>query len=119
MATWHAYAGTAPPHAPGRPPPALVRAADQAAEHAVRLALALRKPFAVVPCCVYAAEFPQRRLPTGARPATPACNAPAPPPRRCARGGRMSPARAAGEPVRSHPELLDYLQSLHPGIRRG
>lgn len=39
---------------------------DQAAEHTIRLALALGKPFAVVPCCVYAAEFPRRRLATGA-----------------------------------------------------
>lgn len=39
---------------------------DQAAEYAVRLALALRKPFAVVPCCVYSAEFPRRRLDSGA-----------------------------------------------------
>merc|ERR1712107_615364 len=39
---------------------------DQAAEHAIALALALRKPFAVVPCCVYSAEFPKRRLPNGA-----------------------------------------------------
>lgn len=39
---------------------------DQAAEHAVRLALALRKPFAVVPCCVYSAQFPRRRLDGGA-----------------------------------------------------
>eukprot|EP00927_Polykrikos_kofoidii_P030698 TRINITY_DN26421_c0_g1_i1.p1 TRINITY_DN26421_c0_g1~~TRINITY_DN26421_c0_g1_i1.p1 ORF type:complete len:424 (-),score=66.52 TRINITY_DN26421_c0_g1_i1:35-1306(-) len=38
---------------------------DQAAEHAVSLALALRKPFAVVPCCVYSSEFPRRRLANG------------------------------------------------------
>merc|ERR1711907_171235 len=38
---------------------------DQAAEATVALALALRKPFAVVPCCVYSAEFPRRRLPNG------------------------------------------------------
>lgn len=25
----------------------------------------MRKPFAVVPCCVYSAEFPRRRLPSG------------------------------------------------------
>lgn len=39
---------------------------DQAAEHAMRLALALGKPFAVVPCCVYSVQFPRRRLPCGA-----------------------------------------------------
>ena len=35
---------------------------DQAAEASIRLALDLQKPFAVVPCCVYAAEFPKRKL---------------------------------------------------------
>ncbi len=35
----------------------------QATEHIVELAQQLRKPFAVVPCCVHARDFPQRRLP--------------------------------------------------------
>ena len=35
---------------------------DQATESTIRLALQLQKPFAVVPCCVYAAEFPKRKL---------------------------------------------------------
>eukprot|EP00438_Fugacium_kawagutii_P003042 Skav229445 [mRNA] locus=scaffold397:229789:230925:+ [translate_table: standard] len=39
---------------------------DQAAEASIRLALDLGKPFAVVPCCVYAAEFPKRKLRSGA-----------------------------------------------------
>jgi hypothetical protein len=39
---------------------------DAATEPAVRLALALCKPWAVVPCCVYAAQFPGRRLASGA-----------------------------------------------------
>ncbi|KAG2446467.1 hypothetical protein HYH02_008458 [Chlamydomonas schloesseri] len=38
---------------------------DQAAEFALRLALAAGKPFALVPCCVYAAEFPRRKLQSG------------------------------------------------------
>ncbi|CAE7353919.1 unnamed protein product [Symbiodinium necroappetens] len=38
---------------------------DQAAEPALRLALALRKPCAIVPCCVYSAEFPKRKLRSG------------------------------------------------------
>jgi hypothetical protein len=38
---------------------------DAATEPAVRLALALNKPFAVVPCCVYSAQFPGRRLASG------------------------------------------------------
>ncbi|EJK65168.1 hypothetical protein THAOC_14011 [Thalassiosira oceanica] len=35
---------------------------DQATEAAVDLALLLKKPFAVVPCCVFPSEFPDRRL---------------------------------------------------------
>eukprot|EP01147_Barroeca_monosierra_P008614 gene8614-1027_t len=38
---------------------------DQAAEHIVRFAIQHRKPFAVVPCCVYSKEFPTRKLPDG------------------------------------------------------
>ncbi|KFM27435.1 hypothetical protein F751_1212 [Auxenochlorella protothecoides] len=40
---------------------------DQATEFAVDLALALDVPMAVVPCCVYASDFPHRRLPDGRR----------------------------------------------------
>merc|ERR1712048_351056 len=61
---------------------------DQAAEHAISLAMALGKPFAVVPCCVYAAEFPRRKL-----------------------------ARS-GEWVRTYEQLLEYLQALDHRIRR-
>lgn len=38
---------------------------DQATEAAARLAMRLGKPFALVPCCVYAGEFPGRRLASG------------------------------------------------------
>lgn len=38
---------------------------DQATEAIVDVALHLRKPFAVVPCCVYPRLFPGRRLGTG------------------------------------------------------
>lgn len=38
---------------------------DQATEFIVDLALALNKPFAVVPCCVYSNLFPKRVGPTG------------------------------------------------------
>ena len=34
---------------------------DQATEAIVDLALAVGSPFAIVPCCVYSAEFPKRR----------------------------------------------------------
>jgi len=39
--------------------------APQATECIVDFAQRTRKSFAVVPCCVYAAEFPRRRLPGG------------------------------------------------------
>ena len=39
--------------------------ADQATGLIVDLALRLGKPFAVVPCCTYSGEFPQRRTPGG------------------------------------------------------
>ena len=38
---------------------------DQATEPLVDLALALRVPFATVPCCVFPQEFPERRGPDG------------------------------------------------------
>jgi hypothetical protein len=38
---------------------------DQATEHIAAFALRAGKPFAVVPCCVYSAEFPHRRTRTG------------------------------------------------------
>lgn len=37
----------------------------QATEHILDLAQRMRKPFAVVPCCVHASEFKHRRLPDG------------------------------------------------------
>ena len=41
---------------------------DHATEPIVDLALRLGKPFAVVPCCVCARSFPDRRLPNGTEP---------------------------------------------------
>lgn len=38
---------------------------DQATDAIVDVAVALRRPFAVVPCCVFAREFPHRALPDG------------------------------------------------------
>lgn len=38
---------------------------DQAAGPIIDLALALDKPFALVPCCVFASQFPRRRLADG------------------------------------------------------
>ena len=61
---------------------------DQATEVAIRLALHLQKPFAVVPCCVYASDFPKRKL------------------------------KHTQQPVRTYQELLEYLQDLDPRIER-
>ena len=61
---------------------------DQAAEHLVRFALENRKPFAVVPCCVYSKDFPQRRFADGKT------------------------------QVRTYQHLLQYLCSLHPNIKQ-
>lgn len=57
---------------------------DQATECIVDAALLLGKPFAVVPCCVFAILFPTRRL---------------------AENGR---------PVRLHSDFCRYLESKHP-----
>lgn len=38
---------------------------DQAAEPIINFAQRTRRPFAMVPCCVYPMEFPRRRLPDG------------------------------------------------------
>jgi hypothetical protein len=38
---------------------------DQAAGDIVDFALASNKPFAIIPCCVYAKQFPKRRLENG------------------------------------------------------
>ena len=38
---------------------------EQATGPIVEFAQRTRKPFAVVPCCVYSGEFPRRRLPDG------------------------------------------------------
>jgi hypothetical protein len=55
---------------------------DQATEPIVALAVALRRPFAVVPCCVYAAEFPKRKL------------------------------LSDGSPVKTYEQLVQYIQQL-------
>ena len=45
--------------------PVLDAPLHQATEYIVNCALALEKPFAVAPCCVFAREFPHRRLYSG------------------------------------------------------
>ena len=43
---------------------------DEATEPIVTTALALDRPFAVIPCCVFAASFPKRRLKDGTSPSS-------------------------------------------------
>ena len=43
---------------------------DEATEPIVTTALALGRPFAVIPCCVFAASFPLRRLKDGSNPSS-------------------------------------------------
>ena len=38
---------------------------DEATDAILDVALAFRKPFAIVPCCVFGQKFPDRRLPDG------------------------------------------------------
>ena len=65
---------------------------DQATDAAVDFALAHGKPFAVVPCCTYARDFPHRRLPPGP--------------------GRPK----GGGPVTTHAHLVEYLLAKAPGV---
>jgi Zinc finger C-x8-C-x5-C-x3-H type (and similar)/RNA-binding, Nab2-type zinc finger len=65
---------------------------DQAAGAIVDFALAHGKPFALVPCCVYSRQFRKRQL--------------------------IDPETGAKRQVTSYNDLLDYLQSKHPDIRR-
>ena len=65
---------------------------DQATDAAVDFALAHGKPFAVVPCCTYARDFPHRRRPPGP--------------------GRPK----GGGPVTTHAHLVEYLLAKAPGV---
>jgi len=63
---------------------------DQATGGAVDLACAFRLPFAVVPCCIFADEFPDRILGSG----------------------------PDAHRVRTHEDLVAWLQSLGPAIEK-
>lgn len=60
---------------------------DQATDAIVEVALSLRRPFAVLPCCVFAQQHPQRQRPDD------------------------------GGPVESYESLLAYLKAKHVDIR--
>ena len=67
---------------------------DGATEAIVDCALQLRKPFAIVPCCVFPDHFRDRRL----------------------KGGEEG-AATTGRRVRSYDEFIEYLQAKDPRIR--
>jgi hypothetical protein len=67
---------------------------DQAAGEIVEFALARRLPFAVVPCCVYKREFPQRHLVD-------------------------AESGANLRSVSNYADLCEWLKAKHPGIRVG
>ena len=75
------------------PPPDTLRlplpARPQATDPIVDFAVLHRKPFAVVPCCVFARQFTDRRT---------------------ADGGRVT--------THKQKQLLDYLQAKSPGMQR-
>jgi len=77
--------------------------ADQATEAAVDAALAARRPFAVVPCCVFKELFPHRQLP---------------PPQDQQGDAEGAQSRGRCAPVATYSQLLQYLQAKDARIRR-
>ena len=73
---------------------------DQATDAAIEVALALGKPFAVVPCCVFAKLFPHRSLPP-----------------LHTDDDDDAPGTASSRPVKTYDDLIQYLQSLDPSIQ--
>ncbi|KAG0223217.1 hypothetical protein BGW41_005682 [Actinomortierella wolfii] len=97
---------------------------DQATEPIVRMALRLRKPFAVIPCCVFSRDNPHRRLPRLEGDSAEKS------------GGSTDPCKNSDEekqgdiasqetdsgkeeltrPVTSYDDFVQWLMTLHPGI---
>jgi hypothetical protein len=69
---------------------------DEATDAAVDAAVRMRRPFCVVPCCVFSRLFPHRRV----------------------YGTENSGDPGAGRPVHTRQDLVDYLCEKHPSIRR-
>jgi hypothetical protein len=69
---------------------------DEATDSVVDAAVAARKPFCVVPCCVFSRLFPNRRVVRG----------------------RQGEDGASGRPVCTRADLVDYLCEKHPSIKR-
>jgi hypothetical protein len=80
---------------------------DQATEHIVSCALALGKPWAVVPCCVFAREFPHRKLYEHGSSSVAAVQ-----PAELSRGGSdWTPATSTtSKPVVEFSEFVEYLR---------
>jgi hypothetical protein len=116
---------------------------DQATDAVVDLALALRVPFAVVPCCTFPSQFPQRMIPrrdpaagagggwrrqrkpqAGRRPpAAAGCTSVAldgvsGEGRGIAVSSPPQPTQPQLQQVRSYDDLLEFLCAKHPSIRR-
>mmetsp|Transcript_30563 Transcript_30563/g.61083 ORF Transcript_30563/g.61083 Transcript_30563/m.61083 type:complete len:453 (+) Transcript_30563:124-1482(+) len=88
---------------------------DQATEAMVDLALLLRIPFAVVPCCVFPKEFPNRFLMTDHHKKTEDVDASE---LVCGlnKYGEQKLSRSSRR-VRTHAELVEFLKLKHPKIR--
>mmetsp|Transcript_37946 Transcript_37946/g.44185 ORF Transcript_37946/g.44185 Transcript_37946/m.44185 type:complete len:268 (+) Transcript_37946:72-875(+) len=74
---------------------------DSATEPCIDLAILLKIPFVVCPCCLYSSSFPDRFLPPGDE-----------------NGHGGSPDDFGMKKVRQYEDFLDYLQSKHPKIKR-
>ena len=69
---------------------------DEATDAIVDLAVALKKPFAIIPCCVYSRFFPHRLKPRNF----------------------ANTIDSEDRLVRTRADLLDYLQAKHSSIQR-
>ena len=69
---------------------------DEATDAIVDLAVALKKPFAIIPCCVYSRFFPHRLKPRNF----------------------ANTVDSEDRLVRTRADLLDYLQAKHSSIQR-
>ena len=75
---------------------------DQATEPIVDLALLLKMPFVICPCCVFPSEFPNRFLPLSL----------------CSTNSKIK-LGDLGMRVRTYSEFIQYLQTKHKNIRTG
>ena len=79
---------------------------DEATEPLVDFAIQLKKPWAVVPCCVFAHQFPGRTL-----------KLPESQPADSGSGSDSQSQGSAGKAVQSYEDFVRYLQQKSPGAR--